>query len=74
MNSTALQIDPLLVSDEAIPMLTVDVPKWAWGVVLLAALVVYFVTMENGAALGSTAAVVHEFFHDGRHFSGVPCH
>ncbi len=50
------------------------VPVWAWAVVMVAASVVYFVTMENGVALGSAANTLHEFFHDGRHFSGIPCH
>lgn len=43
-------------------------------VVLAAAVAIYFVTMENGALLGSAAQTLHEFFHDGRHFAAVPCH
>jgi Probable cobalt transporter subunit (CbtB) len=35
---------------------------------------VYLITSENGAALGSMAHRLHEFFHDSRHFLGVPCH
>ena len=35
---------------------------------------VYLITSENGAALGSLAHRLHEFFHDSRHFLGVPCH
>ena len=37
--------------------------------------VVYFVGMDEGmtSVFGNTA-VVHEFFHDGRHFLGFPCH
>jgi len=50
------------------------VPAWAWGVVALAASAIYFVTLDNGVALGSAASTLHEFFHDGRHFSAVPCH
>lgn len=50
------------------------VPAWAWAVVALAATVIYFVTLENGAAIGSAAETLHEFFHDGRHFSAIPCH
>ena len=52
----------------------INVPIWAWMAVALALLAVYFVTMENGATLSRGAHTVHEFFHDGRHFFGLPCH
>ena len=52
----------------------VEVPAWAWIVVVAAALAIYLVTLENGAVLGSAAETLHEFFHDGRHFAAVPCH
>lgn len=53
------------------------------GSVFLAtgALVVYLVLFDQGAAaavlFGSTAGnenLLHEFFHDGRHLRGTPCH
>ncbi len=50
------------------------VPLWSWLVVALALVAVYALTLENGATLQSGANVVHELFHDGRHFLGVPCH
>ena len=52
----------------------VDVPVWAWALVALAAVVSYFVMLENGVVLSHVAETLHEFFHDGRHFAGVPCH
>ena len=52
----------------------VDVPVWAWALVALAAVVSYFVMLENGVVLSQAAETLHEFFHDGRHFLGVPCH
>lgn len=52
----------------------IDVPVWAWALVALAVLVSYFVMLENGAVLSHAAETLHEFFHDGRHFVGVPCH
>lgn len=35
----------------------------------------YFVGMDEGmtSVFGNTT-VLHEFFHDGRHFLGFPCH
>ena len=29
---------------------------------------------DNGLLLQSTMLNAHEFFHDGRHLLGVPCH
>jgi hypothetical protein len=51
-----------------------QVPVWSWLVFALALTAVYLVTIENGAVLHGSAAWLHEFFHDGRHFLGVPCH
>ncbi len=50
------------------------VPVWAWLVAALALALVYLLAADNGLALGGSAGVVHELFHDARHFAGVPCH
>lgn len=55
-------------------VLDIEVPMWAWAIVAIATVAIYMLTLENGAALGQTAATLHEFLHDGRHFAGVPCH
>ena len=52
----------------------IAIPVWAWLVLALALMAVYALTLENGATLKAGATVLHEFFHDGRHFLGVPCH
>ncbi len=52
----------------------IAIPAWAWLVVAVALATVYALTMENGATLRAGANVLHELFHDGRHFLGVPCH
>ncbi len=52
----------------------IAIPAWTWLVLALALATVYALTLENGVALRSGATVLHEFFHDGRHFLGVPCH
>lgn len=52
----------------------VPVPWWAF-LVALAGLGLAFLTLQDsGALLASQAEVLHEFFHDGRHALGVPCH
>ena len=50
------------------------VPWWAWLAVVIALLAAYVVTLENGMVMRAGADVVHELFHDGRHFLGMPCH
>ncbi len=60
--------------DETFELERVAVPAWTWLVVALAVAVVYAVALENGATLRAGARVLHELFHDGRHFLGVPCH
>ena len=66
---------PAAVPAPAVPaMEEIDIPVWAWALVALAVLVSYFVMLENGAVLSHAAGTLHEFFHDGRHFAGVPCH
>lgn len=52
----------------------IEIPAWAWLVVALALATIYALSMENGATLKAGASVLHEFFHDGRHMLGVPCH
>jgi len=50
------------------------VPLWAWMVLALALAAVYTLSLENGLVMQAGAGTVHEFFHDGRHYFGVPCH
>ena len=60
--------------DDALELERVRVPAWTWLLVVALIFAVYLITSENGAALGSVAGRLHEFFHDARHFAGVPCH
>lgn len=50
------------------------VPLWAWLVAAMAVVALYALTLENGLVLRAGATTLHELFHDGRHFIGVPCH
>ena len=51
-----------------------QVPKGLWLVALGAVMLSYLMFSENGAVLTQQWEVLHEFFHDGRHVFGVPCH
>jgi hypothetical protein len=45
------------------------------GTALLALIVYYFIGVDEGAlSVFGKSMVIHEFFHDGRHFLGFPCH
>ncbi|KJK43169.1 hypothetical protein UK23_34305 [Lentzea aerocolonigenes] len=65
--------EPVMTSPAA-NLSAVQVPKWAFAVALLGLIVTYLVLQENGLALGAGSEMLHEFFHDGRHALGVPCH
>lgn len=55
------------------PLAPVHVPTWAWVLVAIATVWIAYALM--GASIAPTFwDTVHEFFHDGRHFLGVPCH
>lgn len=42
---------------------------------ILALLVYYFIGVDEGmTSVFGKSMRVHEFFHDGRHFLGFPCH
>ena len=52
----------------------IRVPTVVWLVAGLGMLIFYLALMENGALLASSWQTLHEFFHDGRHAFGLPCH
>ena len=61
----------------AAPIVSVNVKTVALlvGVAVLALLAYYFIGIDEGAmSLSGKSMLLHEFFHDGRHFMGFPCH
>ena len=59
------------------PIVNVNVKTVALllGTSILALLVYYFIGVDEGAlSVFGKSMVLHEFFHDGRHFLGFPCH
>jgi hypothetical protein len=56
------------------PAPPIRVPALAWIAVAFAIGVLYLILQENGALLTRSWETLHEFFHDGRHLLGVPCH
>lgn len=68
--TTTAAIDPGVV--------VTPIPGWALVTLLaVAALALWLVTFDNGQLTSFLARgdlFFHEFFHDGRHLLGVPCH
>ncbi len=62
------------VTAESASIEALHVPKELWLASLLALVFAYFMFAENGAVLTQNWELFHEFFHDGRHLFGVPCH
>ncbi len=72
------------MSDFAVPSSAVATPVVTAGVrtvallagtAFLALMVIYFIGLDEGAtSVFGKSMMVHEFFHDGRHFLGFPCH
>jgi hypothetical protein len=52
----------------------IAVPVWAFLLVAIALFGLYALVLSNGSVLAHSGNVLHEFFHDARHFIGVPCH
>lgn len=68
---------PVTGADLPVEIPTVDlrqVAPWALFVTLVAGLVIYFVSSEQGAVALLAGSDVHEWVHDARHLLGYPCH
>ena len=63
-----------LPASAAAPIPLRELLPWAVFGGVLALLVLYFVSTEQGAVSLFSGSYVHEFVHDGRHLLGFPCH
>jgi hypothetical protein len=71
MSATSL---PASASVE-IPTIPVGrIAPWALFTFLLAAIVVFFISADQGAISIPAGTAIHEWVHDGRHLLGFPCH
>jgi len=51
-----------------------QIAPWALLTFLLAAIVLFFITADQGAISIPSGTAIHEWVHDGRHLLGYPCH
>lgn len=59
----------------AIPTIPLrDFGPWAIFFGLLAAIVVFFVSADQGAIAIPSGTAIHEWVHDARHLLAYPCH
>ncbi len=59
----------------ALPPFSVrQIMPWLAFAALLAIVLMYFVSAEEGAFSLLSSNAVHEWVHDGRHLLGFPCH
>lgn len=65
---------PIEASESRPSVAPLLVPKELWFASALSLVLAYFLFSENGALLAENWVMLHEFFHDGRHLFGVPCH
>lgn len=72
--------DALFADDHFIPVRGAtaiplsEIAPWAVFGTVLAMILLYFVSTEQGAFSLFSGMYVHEFVHDGRHLLGFPCH
>jgi hypothetical protein len=72
MATQSIHSAPGRVAAPAIPI--GDIIPWAVFGGLVALILLYFVSTEQGAFALFKGMYVHEFVHDGRHLLGFPCH
>ncbi len=63
---------PRAVEIPAIPLR--ELAPWALFFGLLAVLVLFFISADQGAVSLPAGNAIHEWVHDGRHLMGAPCH
>ncbi|MCW2799747.1 MAG: cobalt transporter [Aeromicrobium sp.] len=51
-----------------------QIAPWAFFVFLIAAIVVFFISADQGIVAIPSGNAIHEWVHDGRHLQGFPCH
>jgi hypothetical protein len=75
MAATALPFGDTFIPVGTLPAIPArDIAPWAVLGALVALILLYFVSTEQGAFALFDGKAVHEFVHDGRHLLGFPWH
>lgn len=51
-----------------------QIAPWALFVFLIASIVLFFISADQGIVSIPSGNAIHEWVHDGRHLLGYPCH
>lgn len=71
MSSAITTLSPAI----EIPSIPVgQIAPWAVLFGLLALIVLFFISADQGAVSLTSGSAIHEWVHDGRHLMGFPCH
>lgn len=61
--------------DLEIPSIPIgQLAPWTVFVVLVASIVLFFISADQGIVSIPSGNAIHEWVHDGRHLLGFPCH
>jgi hypothetical protein len=75
MSVTSIPASSPISGTVEIPSIPVGrIAPWALFTFLLAAIVVFFISADQGAISIPAGTAIHEWVHDGRHLLGFPCH
>jgi hypothetical protein len=75
MSATSIPASGSLAGGVEIPTIPVGrIAPWAFFTFVLAAVVVFFISADQGAISIPAGTAIHEWVHDGRHLLGFPCH
>jgi hypothetical protein len=75
MSATSIPAPSAVAGGVEIPTIPVSrIAPWALFTFLLAAIVVFFISADQGAISIPAGTAIHEWVHDGRHLLGFPCH
>ncbi|WP_232679257.1 CbtB-domain containing protein [Nocardioides sp. R-C-SC26] len=74
MSSPSAIVNPAAepIAIPAIPLR--ELAPWALLFGLLALIVIFFISADQGAVSIPSGNAIHEWVHDGRHLLGYPCH
>jgi len=74
MSGTTAAFDDAFLPVGTPPIPLADIAPWAVFAAIVALILLYFVSTEQGAFALFDGMYVHEYVHDGRHLLGFPCH
>lgn len=73
-NSVAVPVPEVPGMDMIATIPLRELAPWVLFFGLLATIVLFFISTDQGAISMVSGTAIHEWLHDGRHLLGYPCH